>query len=106
MIAVHLFANFLAGAFLCNSLPHLASGLRGEPFPTPFARPPGKGDSSPLINFGWGSFNLFAGLALVYYFPVVIGVTSGSISFMVGFVVLGVHLSRHFGAVRKSKYDR
>jgi hypothetical protein len=106
MIAVHLFADFLAGAFLCNALPHLASGLRGEPFPTPFAKPRGEGDSSPLINFCWGSFNLFAGLALVSFFPIIIGVTFESISFVAGFVVLGIHLSRHFGTVRKSKHDR
>ncbi len=32
-------AVFFAGAFLCNSLPHLACGLSGAPFPTPFAKP-------------------------------------------------------------------
>ena len=42
---------FLAGALLCNSIPHLAAGLRGEPFPTPFGRPPGEGKSPPLVNF-------------------------------------------------------
>ncbi|WP_212741939.1 hypothetical protein, partial [Sphingomonas sp. 1F27F7B] len=24
---------FLGGALLCNAIPHLAAGLRGEPFP-------------------------------------------------------------------------
>jgi hypothetical protein len=44
-------ALFFAGAFLCNSIPHLTKGLQGEPFPSPFAKPPGKGNSSPLVNF-------------------------------------------------------
>lgn len=44
---IHL-APFFAGAFLCNALPHLAAGLQGRPFPTPFATPHGVGDSPPL----------------------------------------------------------
>lgn len=32
---------FFAGVFLCNAVPHLAAGLQGQPFPTPFARPRG-----------------------------------------------------------------
>jgi len=58
---------FLAGALLCNGIPHLAAGLRGEPFPTPFARPPGKGKSPPLVNFVWGSGNVFAGVVLAVW---------------------------------------
>jgi hypothetical protein len=63
---------FFAGAFLCNSIPHLASGLRGEPFPTPFARPRGVGLSSPFVNFLWGSFNVVVGIILVSGRPVVV----------------------------------
>jgi hypothetical protein len=47
-------ASFFAGAFLCNCIPHLACGLRGETFPTPFANPRGKGPSAPMVNFLWG----------------------------------------------------
>jgi hypothetical protein len=32
-------APFFLGAFFCNAIPHLANGLRGEPFQTPFAKP-------------------------------------------------------------------
>ena len=46
--------NFFAGAFLCNAIPHLASGLKGETFPTPFATPRGVGNSSAMLNFFWG----------------------------------------------------
>jgi hypothetical protein len=38
-------ALFFAGAFLCNAIPHLAAGTMGMPFPTPFARPRGIGNS-------------------------------------------------------------
>jgi len=57
-------AILFAGAFFCNCIPHLASGLRGEPFPTPFARPRGVGNSSPLANVLWGTANLAVALAL------------------------------------------
>src|SRR5258707_15619629 len=59
---MHYVLTLFAGAFLCNCIPHLSSGLRGAPFPTPFARPRGVGDSPPFLNFLWGSFNLFIGI--------------------------------------------
>ena len=40
-------ASFFAGAFLCNCIPHLAYGLCGEIFPTPFANPRVEGSSAP-----------------------------------------------------------
>jgi hypothetical protein len=59
---MHYVLTFFAGAFLCNCIPHLSSGLRGAPFPTPFAKPKGVGNSPPFLNFLWGSFNLFIGI--------------------------------------------
>lgn len=53
-----LVARFLAGAFLCNAVPHLIQGLTGQQFQTPFA---GGGLSSPLVNVLWGTANLTAG---------------------------------------------
>jgi hypothetical protein len=47
-----------AGAFAVNAVPHAVSGLRGQPFPTPFADPPGRGLSSPTANVVWGGANL------------------------------------------------
>ena len=52
---------FLAGAFLTNAMPHFISGVRGERFPTPFAKPPGRGLSPPLVNVLWGFANLVVG---------------------------------------------
>ena len=91
---------FLAGALLCNGIPHLAAGLRGEPFPTPFAKPPGEGLSPPLVNFVWGSVNLFAGAALsVWRLPVGDWRISAGVAAL-GWLAIGVYLALHFGAVR------
>ena len=57
-------AAFFAGAFLANAIPHLVKGICGDPFPTPFAKPPGKGLSSPPVNAAWALFNLVAGYLL------------------------------------------
>jgi len=43
-------ACFFAGMFLANVVPHFIHGISGDRFPTPFARPPGRGLSSPTVN--------------------------------------------------------
>jgi hypothetical protein len=58
-------AYFFGGAFLANSLPHLANGVSGRSFQSPFAKPPGKGLSSPVVNVWWGFFNLVVAYLLV-----------------------------------------
>ena len=58
-------AAFFAGVFLANVVPHYVHGVSGDPFPTPFANPPGKGLSSPMINVLWACFNLFVGYVLL-----------------------------------------
>ena len=50
-------AYFFGGAFLVNAVPHFTSGVSGRRFPTPFASPPGKGQSSPTVNVLWDSAN-------------------------------------------------
>jgi hypothetical protein len=54
----HYVACFFAGLFLANFVPHFVKGICGDRFPTPFARPPGKGLSSPLVNVVWSLVNL------------------------------------------------
>jgi hypothetical protein len=93
---------FLAGALLCNAIPHLASGLRGEAFPTPFADPPGKGLSSPLLNFLWGAANLSIGLYLLPWLDMV-DPRLGRLAVAAGFVALGIYLARQFGRVRAGR---
>ena len=95
-----MIAMFFAGALLCNCIPHLACGLQGAPFPTPFARPRGIGESSPLVNFLWGAFNLFAGVIILAVDPVAIGLHADFAALVAGALVSGIFLSLHFGRAR------
>jgi hypothetical protein len=99
-ILLRLVADFFAGAFLCNAIPHLASGLRGEAFPSPFARPPGEGLSSPVVNFFWGFVNLVIGLVLLSIARIEIALNTPLILFLLGFLLLGLMNAYHFGKVR------
>lgn len=63
----HYIGVFFAGVFLTNSVPHFINGISGDAFPTPFANPPGKGLSSPLINILWALFNIIIGYLLFRY---------------------------------------
>jgi hypothetical protein len=58
-------AYFFGGALLVNAVPHFVNGVSGRRFPTPFASPPGKGQSSPTVNVLWGTLNLAVGYLLV-----------------------------------------
>jgi len=57
-------AAFFAGMFLANVVPHFVNGISGDPFPTPFAKPPGKGLSPPTVNVLWALLNLVIGWLL------------------------------------------
>jgi hypothetical protein len=96
-----LIAIFFAGAFLCNAMPHLTAGLRGEVFPSPFSKPHGKGPSSPLVNFLWGTLNGVVGLALLVHHPFAPGLNDDSAALLAGVLVMGVFASVHFGRVRR-----
>ena len=54
--------EFLSGAFLANGVPHFVQGISGHWFQSPFAKPPGVGESSPVVNVVWGFANLVAGV--------------------------------------------
>jgi len=87
---------FLAGMLLCNAIPHLASGMRGERFFTPWARPRGSGRSSAVENFLWGSANLLAAIfVLIDVWPQ--KTPHGLIVLGAGFLLIGVGLSWAFG---------
>lgn len=92
----------LAGALLCNCIPHLTSGLRGEAFPTPFAQPPGKGLSPPVTNFVWGTANLLIGISLLPRLDDA-DPRLGRLALLAGFLILGFYLARHFGQVRAAR---
>ncbi len=62
---LHYVSYFLGGAFLSNAIPHLASGVVGQPFQSPFAKPPGQGLSASTLNVMWGFFNLAVAYVLI-----------------------------------------
>ena len=62
---LELVAFFFGGAFLTNAIPHFVSGLMGRKFPSPFAKPLGKGQSSAMVNLLWGFANLVVAYLLL-----------------------------------------
>ena len=91
---------FFAGAFFINALPHVVSGVRGQRFPTPFAKPPGRGLSPPLINVLWGSANLAIGYILLPWAGQLNTHPHQSMIFLgAGILVMGVVLARIFDGV-------
>lgn len=66
MSATQVLRTGVGAALLVNAVPHGVAALRGAPFPTPFADPPGVGFSSPKENAVWSGVNLLAaGLLLL-----------------------------------------
>ncbi len=94
-------AAFFTGAFLVNSIPHLASGLQGMPFPTPFATPRGVGNSPPLVNFLWGFFNAVVGGCLLTRSALGWVWSAELLTALFGALLMGLYLSLHFGKVRQ-----
>jgi len=96
--------QFIGGMFLANGVPHFVQGVSGNPFPSPFANPPGKGDSSPVVNVVWGFANLVAGALLLYRFwPAGDAAWAGSLAAGAGALSLAISMAAHFGKVRASK---
>ena len=96
-------AYFFAGAFVANSLPHLVQGMCGNKFQTPFASPPGVGESSAVVNVLWGWFNCLVGVGLARYFLVSLPPPVGlAIAAALGALLTALWLAKHFGKVRNS----
>ena len=98
MTWLHLVSYFFGGIFLANAIPHFVSGLMGQPFQSPFAKPPGKGLSSSTVNVLWGFFNAVVGYLLV----VRVGdfdlrATIDILALAVGVLLISLQLARHFG---------
>ena len=89
----HYIAAFFAGAFLTNVVPHFVNGISGNPFPTPFVEPPGKGLSSPLTNILWALFNLLTGYLLLRVSKVNAKNKPAMLVFFVGIVCMSIMLS-------------
>lgn len=89
-------AAFFAGVFLANFIPHFVNGISGLSFPSPFADPPGFGDSSPLTNVLWGSANLALGYGLLRWSRLSARDGRCMAVFFLGVVAMGVLLSQGF----------
>ena len=100
---MRLVALFFVGALLCNCIPHLVAGLQGSKFPTPFAKPRGVGESSPLVNFIWGLANLLTGLTILARRPMQLGANFECLALVAGALLLGIYLSQRFGKVRAQR---
>jgi hypothetical protein len=87
---------FFAGAFLANVVPHFVHGTSGDRFPTPFARPPGKGLSSPTVNVGWALLNLFVGCVLFTVGKISSASDLTLVVFLAGISAIGIILSIRF----------
>lgn len=97
-------AYFASGLLITNGIPHFVNGISGRRFQSPFASPPGVGESSPLINVIWGMVNFILGYLLLAG----VGDYAGGISldtglFALGSILMALILSWHFGRVRASK---
>ena len=63
----HFLAYFFAGAFFANFVPHFVSGVLGRTFPTPFASPPFRGQSSSRVNVLYALCNLAVAYTLLLH---------------------------------------
>jgi hypothetical protein len=94
-------AHFFAGAFFANGVPHFVQGICGNKFQTPFASPPGVGESSAIVNVVWGSFNfVVAGVLLRIFFPPLPPPVPDSVATALGALIMALWLAHHFGKVR------
>ncbi|MGH8208279.1 MAG: hypothetical protein ACREU6_01555 [Steroidobacteraceae bacterium] len=94
-------ACFFAGIFLTNVVPHFIHGVSGDRFPTPFAKPPGKGLSSPTVNVLWALLNLVIGWLLFQAGRISTSDRLSLVLLFVGIAGMGIVGSRHFA----SKYS-
>jgi hypothetical protein len=95
---LHDAAYLFGGAFLANGVPHFVSGMLGRPFQSPFAKPPGKGLSSSIVNVLWG----FSNFIIAYLLIARVGnfdlrVADHVIAAGVGVLLIGVIAARGFG---------
>jgi hypothetical protein len=93
-----MLSYFFGGVFLANAIPHWVSGAMGRPLQSPFAKPPGEGLSSSLVNVLWGAFNFaVAYLLLVRVGAFDVRATADVLPAGLGALAISVFLARHFG---------
>jgi hypothetical protein len=92
----HYLAVFLSGSFLANVVPHFINGVSGNPFPSPFSDPPGKGLSSPLTNVIWALANLLVGYLLFRFSKTTSKNKLALLIFFIGIIWISIMLSINF----------
>lgn len=93
-----LLAYFGGGIFLANAVPHLVSGTMGRPFQSPFAKPPGVGLSSAVVNVLWGSANLVVAYFLICHVGrFALRATGDAAALGGGMLLISLFAARHFG---------
>jgi hypothetical protein len=102
MPSYYYLAYLFAGALLANSVPHYVQGVCGNKFQSPFASPPGVGESSAIVNVIWGWLNFVAGSALLFYFSPPLPQISEWIAAALGALIMGLSLANHFGRTRNA----
>jgi hypothetical protein len=94
-------AYFFAGVFLVNGIPHFVQGISGNEFSTPFAKPPGVGESSAVVNVIWGMVNFGIGYALMFGVGKFrFGLTVDVLMVGIGALVTAIGLAWQFGRSR------
>jgi hypothetical protein len=102
MIWYEYVACFFSGVFFANVVPHFVHGISGNRFPTPFAKPPGKGLSSPTVNVLWALFNLIIGYILFRVGKVSVEFDSARLVFFAGIAAISVLMSVRFAGKQAS----
>jgi len=82
--------------FLANVVPHFVHGISGDRFPTPFAKPPGRGLSSPTVNVVWACLNMAVGYILARVGKVSSGNILALLMFFAGIVAISSLMSVQF----------
>jgi hypothetical protein len=94
----YLVSYVFGGAFLANAVPHFVSGVMGKPFQSPFAKPPGQGLSSSIVNVLWGFLNIVVGYVLVCRVgDFDLRSTSDVLALGLGMLLTSLLLARQFG---------
>ncbi len=94
---------FLGGAFLANFVPHFARGITGMKFPTPFAKPPGRGMSPAPVNVLWALINIVIGYFLLMFGAFSFGNWPILLVAFVAFAAMSVMLSRVFAQAMEAR---
>jgi hypothetical protein len=104
MNPLHDLAYFFGGAFAANAVPHYVAGVMGQPFQSPFAKPPGQGLSSSAVNVLWGFLNLvIANLLILRVGTFDARAIDQIVALGAGALLMSVMLARAFGRVHGGK---